>query len=306
MNPPTNRVLFFAVILAAAVTLSCHRKQPTTLKRYHFTGRIISIDAQEQSALIDGDNVPGFMDAMAMSYKIKPSSTLSQLSPGDSISAELVQAQPDENENAAPMNYWLENVKVTAHGKAPGSPKSEDRRTPVPGEEVPDFHLTNQDGRRVSLHQYRGKVLLVTFIYTRCPFPDFCPRVTSNFAEVYKQFGTDPSLAVHIHLLSVSFDPEHDTPKVLRDYAFSAAHTHDRALFNRWEFTVPSAVDLPKMTDFFGLTYTPEAGLITHNLSTTVVGPDGKIARWYHGSDWQVSDLIKDATDAATMKSSSL
>lgn len=309
MNPPTNRVLFFAVILAAAlVTLSCHRKQPTTLKRYHFTGRIISIDAQEQSALIDGDNVPGFMDAMAMSYKIKPSSTLNQLSPGDSISAELVQAQPDENENAAPMNYWLENVKLVAHSKAPasGSPKSEVQRTPAPGDDVPDFHLTNQDGRRVSLHQYRGKVLLVTFIYTRCPFPDFCPRVTSNFAEVYKQFTIDSSLAAHTHLLSVSFDPGHDSPKILRDYAFSIAHTHDHVLFNRWEFAVPIASDLPKIADFFGLTYKSEAGLITHNLSTTVIGPDGKIARWYHGSDWQVSDLIKDATDAAAGKTSGL
>jgi protein SCO1 len=285
----------FALALAA-FTLACQRAKPTNAKHFHFTGRIIAIDPQGQSAIIDGDNVPGFMDAMAMSYKIKPASTLSQLAAGDSIAADLIDVEP-ANENAA-SDYWLENVKVTAHGKAPAAgPTSQ--RTPAPGDEVPDFHLTNQDGKRVSLKEYRGKVVLLTFIYTRCPFPDFCPRVSSHFAEIDKQISSDRDLAGRTHLLSVSFDPEHDTPKVLRDYAFSVAHTRDGVLFKEWEFAVPSAADLPAMADFFALTYKPENGLITHDLSTTVIAPDGKIARWYHGSDWQVSDLMKDASDAA-------
>jgi protein SCO1/2 len=172
---------------------------------------------------------------------------------------------------------------------------------PAPGEDVPDFLFTNQSGKRISVKQYRGKVLLVTFIYTRCPFPDFCPRVSGNFAEIYKQIGTNPALA-GTHLLSISFDPEHDTAKVLRDYGFSTAHTHEAALFSRWEFAAPSAPDLPKIADFFALTVKPENGLITHNLSTAVISPDGKIAKWYYGSEWQVSDLIKDATDARVQK----
>jgi len=142
----------------------------------------------------------------------------------------------------------------------------------------------------------------VTFIYTRCPFPDFCPRMSSNFDEVYKQLGTNPSLA-NAHLVSISFDPEHDTPKVLREYAFSVAHTHDAALFRSWEFVVPRAADLPKIADYFALTVKPEGGLITHNLSTAVIGPDRKIVAWYHGGDWQVSDLIKDVGSANPQKS---
>jgi protein SCO1/2 len=121
--------------------------------------------------------------------------------------------------------------------------------------------------------------------------------MSSNFAEIYKQLGTNPALA-NTHLLSISFDPDHDTPKVLHDYGFSVAHTHDPALFSRWEFAAPTAADLPKIADFFALTVKPEGGLITHNLSTAVIGPDGKIVKWYHGSDWQVSDLIKDAAAA--------
>ena len=170
---------------------------------------------------------------------------------------------------------------------------------PAPGEDVPDFAFTDQGGKQISFKQYRGKFLLVTFIYTRCPFPDFCPRMSSNFAEIYKQAGSNPALA-NTKLLSISFDPGHDTPKVLRDYGFSVAHTHEPALFNRWEFAAARAADLPKIADFFALTVKPEGGLITHNLSTAVIGPDGKIVKWYHGSDWQVSDLIKDATAATS------
>ena len=299
MKTLTHR-LFLCALTLCVFTSACHRAKAPNTKHFHFTGRIISIDAQNQSAVIDGDNIPGFMDAMAMSYKIKPPSALSQLAPGDAIAGDLVDIEPADP-NATP-DYWLENVKVTAHGKAP-APGPTSQRMPATGDEVPDFHLVNQDGRRVSLHQYRGKVLLITFIYTRCPFPDFCQRVSSNFAEIDKQLSSDRALAGRTHLLSISFDPEHDTPKVLRDYAYSVAHTHDSALFKQWEFAVPRAADLPKMADFFALTYKPEAGLITHNLSTTVIAPDGKIARWYYGSDWQVSDLIKDATDAASKNS---
>jgi protein SCO1 len=255
---------------------------------------VISIDTQAQSAVIDADAIPGFMDAMAMPYKIKPSATLPHLIPNDSISADVVVAQPATKDDDVP-DYWLENVKVTAHTDP--SPTANALHMPTPGEPVPDFSLTNQNGKHISLKQYRGNVLLVTFIYTRCPFPDFCPRMTSNFAEIYKQLATNPALA-GTHLLSISFDPEQDTPKVLRDYAFSAAHTHDPALFTRWEFAAPTAADLPRIADFFALTIKPEAGLITHTLSTAVIAPDGKIVKWYHGGDWQVSDLIKDAAAA--------
>jgi protein SCO1 len=293
VNNHTRRIFLIALILAAVFITSCHRSKTLAAKRYPFTGRVVSIDSQAQSALIDGDAIPGFMDAMAMTYKVKPAATLNHLIPGDSISAEVVSEPEDENGRS---DYWLENVKVTAHSSAPAAGTSS-LHMPVPREQVPDFSFVNQDAKSISLGQYRGKVLLVTFIYTRCPFPDFCPRVSSNFAEIYKQLGTNAALA-DTHLLSISFDPEHDTPRVLRDYGFSVAHTHEPALFSRWEFAAPSPADLPRIADFFALTVKPEGGLITHNLSTAVIGPDGKIVKWYHGSDWQVSDLIKDAAGA--------
>lgn len=296
----TGRVLLIALILAGGLSFSsCHRV--SAQKRYPFTGRIVSVDSQAQSAIIDGDAIPGFMDAMAMPYKIKPAATLNHLIPGDSVSAEVVVVSSGaKNDDAAP-DYWLENVKVIAHIDPSHAPGASSLHMPAPGEEVPDFSFTNQSGKLISLKQYRGKVLFVTFIYTRCPFPDFCPRLSGNFAEIYKQAATNAALT-NAHLLSISFDPEHDRPKVLRDYGFSVAHTHESALFNRWEFAAPRLADLPRLADFFALTIQPEGGTITHNLSTVVIGPNGKIVKWYHGGDWQPSDLIKDATAGSVPK----
>ena len=298
MNIRIGRRLFGIFLLCSAlVATSCHRSKPQATKRYPFTGRIVSIDPQAESANIDGDLIQGFMEPMVMTYKIKPASMLRQLSPGDAISAEVVVVDHDPRDENADSDYWLENVKVTRHAGQPPAASPKAFHMPSPGEDVPDFAFTNQDGKRTSVSQFRGKTLMITFIYTRCPFPDFCPRMSGNFAEIYKQLGSNPSLA-KTQLLSVSFDPEHDSPKVLRDYGFSVAHTHDAAMFRRWEFAVPKAADLPKIADFFALTVKPEGGLITHNLSTAVIGPDGKLVKWYHGGDWQVSDLIKDAASA--------
>lgn len=293
------KVILPVILLCSVLSLSCNRHGSPSVKRYPFTGRIVLLDKSNQSAIIDGDSIPGFMDAMAMDYKIKLAADFSPLAAGDIISAEVVVESRDKD---AVPDYWLENVKVTGHAKPSGdkanAKPSAELHVPAPGEVVPDFQFTNQNGRSISLKQYRGQVLLVTFIYTRCPFPDFCPRVGAQFAQLNQQLAADTSLASRTHLLCISFDPAHDTPKVLRDYGFSLAHSRQAALFERWEFAVPRAADLPQIASYFGLTYKPENGLITHSLSTAVIGPDGKIVSWYHGSEWQVAELMKDAAGA--------
>jgi protein SCO1 len=302
VNSHTRGISLIALIFAGTLFFSsCPRAKTGTAKRYPFTGRIVAIDLQNQTAAIDGDTIPGFMDAMTMNYRIKPPSMLSQLSAGDSIAAELVDIEPEGTDDKGASDSWLENIKIRGHSAAAAAIAANSLHLPAAGEEVPDFSFTNQSGKHISLKQYRGQVLLLTFIYTRCPFPDFCPRVSNNFAEIYKQTGQNPAVA-GTHLLSVSFDPEHDTAEILRDYGFSVAHAHDPALFRRWEFAAPNAADLPRIADFFALTLHPEGGTITHNLSTAVIGPDGRIVKWYHGSDWQASDLIKDAAGASVPK----
>jgi protein SCO1/2 len=304
MNATFVRFVLPVILVCTALSLACSKHGGSSPKRYPFTGRIVLIDKANQSAIVDGDAIPGFMDAMAMDYKFKLAADVNQLAAGDFISAEVVVAQGKDKDSVP--DYWLENVKVVSHGKAPAgkdSDKADGKPTaelhiPAAGEEVPDFHFTNQNAKHISLKQYRGQVLFVTFIYTRCPFPDYCPRVGAQFAKLNQQLAADPALARKTHLLCLSFDPEHDTPKVLRDYGFSLMHSREAALFDRWEFAVPRADELPQIASYFGLTYKPENGLITHSLSTAVIGPDGKIVSWYHGSEWQVSELMKDAEGA--------
>lgn len=294
---PSSRLALFCLCALLVLFTACSREtaQPesagnshSSVKRYAFTGKVISVDKNARTANIDNQPVAGFMDEMVMSYSFKPPSQIDQLQPGDSISADVV-VDGDK--------YWLENVKVTGHSKPPAGAPTAALHIPEPGDVVPDFHLINQNGRRISLHQYRGQTLLLTLIYTRCPFPDFCPRVSHEFAAVNRQVLADPARYGKTHLLSISFDPAHDTPKVLRAYAFSCAGSKDPALFKHWEFSAIPSAELPRFADYFALTYKQEGGLITHSFSTAVISPDGKIFRWYHNAAWQASDLLQDIAD---------
>jgi len=256
-------------------------------KRYHLVGKIVSIDQQQATLNIDGQEIPGFMAAMTMPYPVHDAKSLSSLNPGDEITADVVVT----NDGA-----YLENIVVTKRA-APGVAKpSGAAHVPSPGEAVPDFALIDQDGKRIRLSAYRGDVLLVTFIYTRCPFPDFCPYVSKNFARIYSQLRKDPALASSkIRLLSLSFDPKYDTPAVLKNYARTFDSTTGGAPFDRWEFAAVPAKQLPAVADFFGLYYNVDGAQITHSLSTTVISPDGTVYKWYEDNDWKPADLIQDA-----------
>jgi protein SCO1 len=297
-TPKTLAMYFFFVCALLAFSTACNRgNQPhsaaslSSAKRYAFKGKVMGLDKNAKTADIDNEPVDGFMDQMVMAYTFKPPTQLDQLQPGDTITADVVVEEPGK--------YWLENVKVTGHSQPPAAKPTSSVHPPAPGDEVPDFKLVNQSGKTVSLHQYRGETLFLTLIYTRCPFPDFCPRISHQFSEIDRQLRADPARYGKSHLLSVSFDPEHDTPKVLRAYGFSCASSKDPALFQRWEFAAIPQTEVAEFANYFALTYREEGGLITHSLSTAVISPDGKIFKWYHGADWQAADLLKDvAVDA--------
>jgi protein SCO1 len=291
-----RKILIRLTLCTLLILPACNRQKPQEAatgasqgsKRYAFKGKIMSVDKNIGTANIENEDIPGFMAPMVMPYSFKPPSQINNLQPGDSITADVVVGNNE---------YWLENVKVTGHSEPPAQPTSS-IHIPQPGDDVPDFHLVNQSGKNISLHQYRGETLLLTLIYTRCPFPDYCPRVSHEFASIDRQLLADPARYGKTHLLSISFDPAHDTPKVLRAYGLGCAGSKDPAIFRHWEFTAIPESELPKFADYFALTYKEEDGVITHSLSTAVIAPDGKIFRWYHGADWQASDLLKDVVAA--------
>ncbi|MGA2415617.1 MAG: SCO family protein [Candidatus Sulfotelmatobacter sp.] len=292
-----SRLALLLMLALVASSCACNREKSqtaasradSTTKRYAFKGKVISVDKNSGSANIDNEPIAGFMDPMVMAYTFKPPAQIDQLKPGDTITADVV---------VEPERYWLENVKVVSHSQTPAGTPTSTLHIPSPGDEVPDFRLVNQNGRRISLRNYRGQTLLLTLIYTRCPFPNFCPRVSHEFLSIDRQLQADPARYGKTHLLSVSFDPAHDTPKVLRAYGFSCAGDKNPALFAHWEFSAVPQKDLPEFANYFALTYKEEGGLITHTLSTVVIAPNGKIFKWYHGADWQAAEVLQDMASA--------
>lgn len=254
-------------------------------KHYPVRGKIVTVDAARGEIVLDAAAIPGFMEAMAMPYKLKNPSIISELHPGDSITATLI---------ATDSSDLLDQIVIIAQAKPDYKP-SYFFHPIQPGDAVPDFRLVNQSAKPVRLAQFRGKVLLVTFIYTRCPLADFCPRMSRNFAQIDKTLAADPELYKKTHLLSVSFDPEYDTPQVLRSYGSAYTGKYTNETFAHWDFAAPSKSDLPAVLRFFDVGATPEKDrTITHSLSTLVIGPDSKVFKWYPTNDWTPDQVVND------------
>jgi protein SCO1 len=255
-------------------------------KTFPVRGKVIATDATHVT--LDHEAVPGFMDAMTMPYKLKDPSVVSELHPGDLITATIL-ATADGTEF---HDVLLDNIVVIAQARPDYKPAVQ-YHVPQPGDTVPNFALLNQSDRTLHLSQFKGKVLVATFVYTRCPLADYCPRMSRNFAEIDKALQTDPDLYAKTHLLSISFDPTYDTPKVLRSYGGAYTGNYTTETFKHWDFAAPSEKDLPAVTQFFNVGITPgDAKTLTHSLSTIIIGKDGKVAAWYPTNDWQPADLV--------------
>ena len=281
-----KRAVFF-LVLVFAVLVGCQR--PNAQRRYPFTGEIIGIDRASHQIIVRHEDIPGLMKGMTMPFAVKDAAVLDRLQTGQRIKATLIVTSTES---------WLEDIQVTAQAPADLSPSHSELQIPTEGVAVPDFVLTNQDGKRVHLTQYKGRVLLLTFIYTRCPMPDFCPRMTNNFREIENSLKQDSAAYGGTHLLSITFDPEFDAPQVLRHYALSTTSIPAADLFPHWEFLVPRKQDLDAIAHFFALSVWKENGQITHSLSTAIIDGNGKLFRWYHGNDWTPEELLEETRAA--------
>lgn len=254
---------------------------------------VVSTDAAKGQVTLDSEAIPGFMDAMIMPYTLKQPNIVAELHPGDTITATLLASKGSD---------LLDEIVVVAQAKADYKPPVSYR--PLnPGDAVPDFTLLNEDDKLIHLSQFRGRILLMTFIYTRCPLADYCPRMSRNFASLDKMLAADPALYAKTHLLSVSFDPKYDTPSVLRSYGGAYTGNYTKEKFEHWDFAAPPQAELDKVLNFFLIGVTPEKDrTITHSLSTIVITPDGKIYKWYPTNDWTPEQLLADVKQLASSK----
>lgn len=294
------RPFVLCTLLGALLLAGCHSapkpesqtaSSSASYKTYKLRGKVVSTNASTSQVTVSHEAIPGFMEAMTMPYRVKDANVLSELHPGDVITADLEVSQSDD------ADIFLDHIVVVGQGRPDYKPTSQ-YHVPTPGDVVPDFKLRNQDGRTIALNQFRGKELLITFIYTRCPLPDFCPRVTRQFAQINQQLKSDPALYAKTHLICVSFDPENDTPARLKAYGQTYLAGDAKDAFAHFDFAVPDKKTLGEMTKFFDVGLTNDKGSITHTLSTTLVGADGKVVQFYPGNDWTVEQVMADVRKA--------
>jgi protein SCO1/2 len=266
---------------------ACRSEKPLPQQHFDLRGKVVAVDRNEGTVTLAHEAIPGYMAAMIMTYPLKDKWAFDVLKPSQTLRATLVVASD---------RAWLEGIVLTQEAQPENNSLAPpDSARSALAQEVPDFTLINQDGKRIHLHQYHGKALLLTFIYTRCPLPDYCPRMSKNFAQIMEQVRHDPKLSASTRLLSISIDPEHDTPSVLRAYGLDCAGNGHP--FDRWEFATGTPDQVRKVAEFFGLKYWADAGQIVHALVTALIGPEGKVIQIYRGNDWQPAQVMNDLRD---------
>lgn len=283
--------------LALLGVAGCKQQAATPAKpeSYPVHGRVVSVDAAGQDVVLNHEAIPGLMEAMTMEYHVADTAALGEMHPGDRIVATMLADRDSEG----PKNLRLTDVVVVGQAR-PGTKAPVVYHVPSAGEALPNFTLLDQSGKTLRTDQFHGKVVALTFIYTRCPLADYCPRMSRNFLAIDDALKEDPALYAQTHMLSVSFDPTYDTPKVLRSYGGGVTGQYTKETFAHWSFAAPVGDDLLAMEKWFAVGVTPgEKGTLTHSLATAVIGKDGKVVAFWPSNDWAVQDVLAAMKNAA-------
>lgn len=281
-------ILALAILVAGCQKPAQSESNSANQKRYDLRGTVVSVDKIQKRAKIDHEDIPGFMERMTMEFPIHENWVWDDLVPGVQVRAELVV------DSSAKDPYWLEKISIVANS-APNQPPVEEKQPEQVGKMVPDLSLTNQEGKKFSFKDYRGKALAITFIYRECPLPEFCIKMSSQFAKMANQIAADPEAKEKVRLLSISFDPERDTPEKLKQYGLGYLGKDAKDDLTVWNLAVGSDKEVRAVADFFGLKYETDAAdktQINHSLVTAVIGPDGKVTRVFTGGRWTPDDVL--------------
>ena len=276
-------IAFFLIVALAAAACGSSKAQRT----YQLQGQIISVAPDHLSASIKHEEIKDFMGAMTMTYKVKDPKLFENIAPGDLINATLVVDSTD----GAVADAYLSEVKKVGEAPLEKPAASSGFELLKPGEAVPDAPFVDQDGKKRPFSSFKGAPVALTFIYTKCPIPDFCPLMDRNFAAAQTLIKDDPALA-NVHLVSVSFDPVNDTPAVLKQHA-----TELKADPARWTFLTGDRDEIDQFAARFGVGVDralDDPANITHRLRTAIVDAEGKLVQVYTGNEWKPSQVVAD------------
>ncbi len=273
---------FRGIVILVSLTAAACSQSPEP-RRYEVRGQILSIDPERQEVLVDHEDIEGFMPAMTMPYKVQDGGLLEGKEPGDLVTATLVVEE---------VNAYLSTLTITGHApiqSPPAAPLITDTDLLKKGDVVPDHPLVDQSRMPRPMSSLRGHRVALTFIYTRCPLPEFCPLMDKQFADVQQRIKQSPELA-DVRLVSVTLDPEFDTPAVL--------DAHARALGadpGLWHFVTGDRDEVLAFAKRFGVIAEPgELDTLVHNLRTAVIDPQGRLVKAYSGNMWSPAELVAD------------
>jgi protein SCO1/2 len=253
---------------------------------YDTRGVVRGFSPDRSTIEIQHENIPGFMPSMTMPFVARDPKQIADLKTGDAISFRMAVTQKD---------FWIENVKkIRREDVNVTEPK---RSTPVAtesearlkeGDEMPPFSLTSQNSERITLDTFRGHPFVLTFVFTRCPVPNFCPRMSNNFEELQAAINKANGEPAKARLLSVTLDPSFDTPKVLTEYA--AFHHANSEI---WTFATGDEKEIDSLTRAFSIYRQNEGGTISHGLATALINPNGKIEKIWRGNGWTSTEVTQ-------------
>ncbi len=258
------------------------------VETYTVQGILRGINFAEKSVTVEHEEIPDYMPAMTMPFDVKTMSEVEPLKAGDAIEFKMMVTDKDS---------WIEGVKKISASEIQLPEKRSDATASASetkverlkeGDPLPPFQLVDSKGRQIAKETFEGKPLFLTFIFTRCPIPNFCPLMNENLRDIQKAVADEPQLSSNVQYLSISFDPEYDTPEVLDEYA--ARYTDNR---DSWRFATGSPEEIKRLTQAFSVYIQPESGTISHGLATALVGPDGIIRGIWRGNSWKPEDAVK-------------
>ncbi|MEO5804088.1 MAG: SCO family protein [Verrucomicrobiota bacterium] len=293
---------FFNLVFVLAFCLICiscgkqsdnfstEKSGKTNQQIFQVKGVIEEIKPDGKSAVIKHEEIPNYMAAMTMEFETKTTNELRGLKPGDAISFRMIVTDDDG---------WIDQVKKLNVPPTETPSRATFRRVrdvdPLNvGDALPEYHFTNQLGNAVSLSELKGKALAIDFIFTTCPFPTMCPRLSQNFSEAQKKLKEMPNAPTNWLLLTISFDPEKDTPDVLKKYA--AGFNYDP---QHWSFLTGDLMEITAIAEQFGQTFWREGGSISHNVRTAVIDTTGKVQKIIPENKWTSDELVQEILEAA-------
>jgi len=258
---------------------------------FQVKGVVQELKPDGKTIVIQHEKIPNYMPAMTMPLAVKDTNELAKIKAGDVVSFRM-HVQADDG--------WIDQVTIVGQTNAPHASASFRRVREVDplkvGDMMPDYRFTNELAQAVNLKDFRGQAYAFTFIFTRCPFPTFCPRMSSQFSEVRQKLLARPGGPDNWHLFTITFDPEYDSPDRLKDYA--SRYEYDP---KRWNYLTGAMIDIDAITEQFGLAFSWRAGSIDHTLRTVVVDAAGKVQKVFIGNEWKADDLAAELIMAATV-----